>query len=51
MSLQFLHQKVRRLFLGRYWKNHGDQTNTSEDINRKHEGMAESVPPPFQCAC
>ena len=49
-SLQFLHQKVRRLFLGRYWKNHGDRINTSEDINKKHEGRAESAPP-FQCAC
>ena len=31
--LQFLHQKVRRLFLGRYWKNNGDRTNTSKDIH------------------
>ena len=50
MSLQFLHQRVRRLFLGRYWKNHGDRTNTLEDIRKKHEGRAESAPP-FQCAC
>ena len=49
--LQFLHQKVRRLFLGRYWKNHSDRTNTSKDIHKKHEGRAESAPPPFQCAC
>ena len=48
--LQFLHQMVRRLFLGRYWKNHGDRTNTSKDIHKKHEGRAESAPP-FQCAC
>ena len=49
-SLQFLHQRVRRLFLGRYWKNHGDRTNTLKDIRKKHEGRAESAPP-FQCAC
>ena len=42
--LQFLHQKVRRLLLGRYWKNHGDRTNTSRDIHKKHEGRAESAP-------
>ena len=50
--LQFLHQKVRRLFLGRYWKNHGDRTNTSKDIHtKKHEGGQNLPPPPFQCAC
>ena len=45
MSLQFLHQKVRRLFLGRYCKNHGDRTTTLKDIRKKHEGRAESAPP------
>ena len=49
-SLQFLHQKVRRLFLGRYWKNRSDRTNTSKDIHKKHEGRAESAPPPFSSA-
>ena len=29
-------------------KNHGDRTNTSEDINKKREGRAESALP-FQC--
>ena len=48
MSLQFLHQKVRRLFLGRYWKNHGDRTNTLKDIRKKHEGRAESAPFPVR---
>ena len=27
-------------------KNHGDRTNTSENMNKKHEGRAESAPPP-----
>ena len=48
--LQFLHQKVRRLFLGRYWKNHGDRTNTSKDIHKKTWGEGRISPPPLSSA-
>ena len=50
MSLQFLHQKVRRLFLGRYWKNYDDRTNTLKDIRKKTWGEGRICPPPLSSA-
>ena len=40
-------QKMRRLFLVRYWKSRKNQAISLFDICEKHEGRAKSAPPPF----
>ena len=47
MSLQFLHQRVRRLFLGRYWKKSRRSNKYFERYSQKTWGEGRICPPPF----
>ena len=51
MNLQFLHQRVRRLFFGQVLKQSRRSNEYFERYSQKNMRGGQNLPPPFQCAC